>query len=190
MFINHNNSNNSNRKPRLCITRSGTINKKEVEKNMIAKPIPEDMKDYMNNESIRETISSYTTMKRCMLAYKKINFSGWPTERTCALFDISTTWYRNRVMRYGAEWDAEFVRVLNADRLYKEFIIRAGDIMHVDFENELNDLGLYDVIADGKYGREFESAGCNYDLIPEQYLKDIKSDVIDKIEEMKQERCA
>lgn len=69
-------------------------------------PIPDELQVFMNMPE--HYILKMNTFDRCKQAHCRIVLDGWPVERTCAAFEISSTWYRNRSLRFGAEWIAEW----------------------------------------------------------------------------------
>lgn len=65
-------------------------------------PIPSELKEIMSMPD--HYILKLNTFGRCKEAHVRIALEGWPIERTCAAFGISSTWYRNRSLRFGYGW--------------------------------------------------------------------------------------
>ena len=97
------------------------------------KALPPDMKELKDNEDMLNIYLAWPIQMRCEFIHGKTEHEGWPVERTCAMFQISSTWYRDRVMRFGDEWENNYQHVQEENIKFNEFHARASKIMNLDF---------------------------------------------------------
>ena len=138
---------------------------------MAKKTIPDDMKQTMDNKILMSRYIDWPVVQRCRFIYNKVMHNGWPVDRSCALMDVSTTWYRNRAMRFSDLWDAEHQETIDADQKYQKFLDRASKIMHVDFNHDANADRLYDILYSiDEYKMQEEEGVLDYTNVPDSVL--------------------
>lgn len=135
------------------------------------KPLPPAMKDLKDDEKTLEMFIAWPIEMRCQYIYGKTEHEGWPVERTCAMFKISSSWYRDRAMRFGDEWENEYQQIQEEGRKYREFHNRATKIMNIDFSSDANKNRLDTIIFSiQEYQLQAKEELFEYESIPDELL--------------------
>ena len=86
-------------------------------------PDPEGMQKLRNNMS---SVLNQPRKRRCLSIYQQVKLNNWPIEKTCALYQVSSTWYRKQVYQNQIAWDitCENVRRLRSIESKQREILR------------------------------------------------------------------
>ena len=133
--------------------------------------IPPDMRDLAEDENTLGIFKAWPMTMRAQYIYKKVKFEGWPVEKSCVLFEMSSTWYRNQVLRFAGEWNKEHQDIIEEDRKHDRFFIRASDIMKIDFSDDKNKNRLENIISSiPPFQNEKEEDLFEYENVPNNFL--------------------
>lgn len=136
-------------------------------------PLPQDMTELKDNKNELDIYLAWPIQMRCELIHRKTEHEGWPIERTCAMFQVSSSWYRDRAMRFGDEWENEYKRVQEEDMKFNEFHIRATKIINLDFSNDANINRLYEIIFSiPEYSMQEAEGIFEYEIISDELLSE------------------
>ena len=134
-------------------------------------PFPQDMTELKDDKNELGIFLSWPIQMRCELIHRKTQHEGWPVERTCAMFQVSSTWYRDRAMRFGDEWENEYQSIQDENMKFNEFHERATKIMGLDFSTDANINRLHEIIFSiQEYSLQEDEGIFEYECIPDELL--------------------
>ena len=134
-------------------------------------PLPQDMTELKDDKNELGIFLSWPIQMRCELIHRKTQHEGWPVERTCAMFQVSSTWYRDRAMRFGDEWENEYQSIQDENMKFNEFHERATKIMGFDFSTDANINRLHEIIFSiQEYSLQEDEGIFEYESIPDELL--------------------
>lgn len=129
------------------------------------------MNELIHNQDTLKMFQSWPTEMKCQYIYTKTEHEGWPVERSCALFNISSVWYRNRVMRNRELWEAECQANIEDNRQYNEFFKRASQVTGIDFSVDENQNRMCSIVFSvEEYHLQQKEEIFEYDNISNDFL--------------------